>query len=78
MNDSVKTLADEASTLAHRGMDAVCEGASQLRSKSQDMQDATTTYIQQDPLKSMLVAVGAGAVLVGLVALFSRLLHDKP
>jgi ElaB/YqjD/DUF883 family membrane-anchored ribosome-binding protein len=38
--------------------------------------DATTSYIQHEPVKSMLMAAAVGAALMGLVALFSR--HSGP
>ena len=72
MNNPIKTLGDDASTLAHRGIDAVREGSHQLREKSLHAKDAGITYIQHEPVKSMLMAAAVGAALMGLVALFSR------
>jgi ElaB/YqjD/DUF883 family membrane-anchored ribosome-binding protein len=71
-NSAIKQLTREAESLRHRGMDAVRDGSHQLREKSVHMRDATTTYIQHEPVKSMLMAAAVGAALMGLVALFSR------
>ncbi|MDO9146516.1 MAG: hypothetical protein Q7U52_02385 [Hydrogenophaga sp.] len=69
---ALKQLAQGTETLAHRGMDAVRDGACQLREKSLHAKDVTTTYIQHEPVKSVLIAAAVGAALMGLVALLSR------
>lgn len=71
-SSAVKQMTREAESLRQRGMDAVRDGSHQLREKSAHMRDATTTYIQHEPVKSMLMAAAVGAALMGLVALFSR------
>ncbi|PHM19016.1 MAG: hypothetical protein CK604_14725 [Curvibacter sp. PD_MW3] len=57
---------------AKDGLEAVREGVHQLREKSLHVKDATATYIQDAPVKSVLVAAAVGAALMGLVALVSR------
>ena len=69
---ALKQFAHQTEALASDGMDAVREGAHQLREKSLQVRDATTSYIQQEPVKSVLIAAAVGATLMGLVALFSR------
>ncbi len=69
---ALKQLNRDAESLRQRGMDVVRDGSHQLREKSAHMRDATTTYIQHEPVKSMLMAAAVGAALMGLVALFSR------
>ena len=71
-SSAVKQMTRDAESLRHRGMDAVRDGSHQLREKSVHMRDATTHYIQHEPVKSMLMAAAVGAALMGLVALFSR------
>jgi len=71
-SSAIKQLTREAESLRHRGMDAVRESSHQLREKSAHMRDATTTYIQHEPLKSMLMAAAVGAALMGLVTLLNR------
>jgi len=69
---AIKQFATDTEAMANRGMDAVREGAHQLREKSMHVKDATANYIQHEPVKSMLMAAAVGAALMGLVALFSR------
>lgn len=69
---ALKQFAHQTEALAHDGMEAVREGAHQLREKSVHVKDATSTYIQHEPFKSVLIAAAVGATLMGLVALFSR------
>lgn len=69
---AIKQLISGTSDLASHGMEAVRGGAHQVREKSAHLRDATTTYIQHEPVKSMLMAAAAGAALMGLIALFSR------
>jgi ElaB/YqjD/DUF883 family membrane-anchored ribosome-binding protein len=71
-SNALHHLVSDTEALAHRGMDAVRDGADQLREKSLHVKDATTSYIQHEPVKSMLMAAAVGAALMGLVALFSR------
>jgi ElaB/YqjD/DUF883 family membrane-anchored ribosome-binding protein len=58
-------LVADTEAMAHRGMDAV-------REKSQHARESTVSYIQHEPIKSVLMAAAVGAALMGLVALFSR------
>jgi ElaB/YqjD/DUF883 family membrane-anchored ribosome-binding protein len=69
---ALRQLAHQTEALANDGMEAVREGAHQLKEKSAHLRDATTTYIQHEPMKSVLIAAAVGATLMGLVALFSR------
>jgi ElaB/YqjD/DUF883 family membrane-anchored ribosome-binding protein len=69
---ALNKLVHDTETLTHRGMEAVREGTHQLREKSLHVKDATTSYIQHEPVKSVLIAAAVGAALMGLVALFSR------
>jgi ElaB/YqjD/DUF883 family membrane-anchored ribosome-binding protein len=69
---ALRQFAHQTEALASDGMEAVREGAQQLREKSLQVRDATTNYIQHEPVKSVLIAAAVGATLMGLVALFSR------
>lgn len=71
-NHAIKQLISDTGELASHGLDVVREGAHQVREKSGHLRDATATYIQHEPVKSMLMAAAAGAALMGLLALFSR------
>lgn len=63
---------EQTSKLAHRGMEAVHEGALQLREQAQHSTDATVQYIQREPIKSVLIAAAAGATLMALISLMNR------
>lgn len=69
---ALKQFAHETESLAHRGMEAVREGSHQLREKSLHAKDATASYIQHEPIKSVLIAAAVGAALMGVVALLTR------
>jgi ElaB/YqjD/DUF883 family membrane-anchored ribosome-binding protein len=69
---ALKQFAHDTESLAHRGMDAVRDSAGQLRERSLHAKDATATYIQHEPIKSVLMAAAVGAALMGLVALLSK------
>lgn len=69
---TIKQLTREAELLRQRAMDSARESSHQLRERSAHMRDATTTYIQHEPVRSMLMAAAVGAALMGLVALFGR------
>ena len=51
---------------------AVQDSALQLREKASRTGEATVRYIQQEPVKSVLLAAATGAVLMGVISLLSR------
>lgn len=63
---------DQATTLAHRGVDAVRDTTLELRDKAQRASENTVSYIKEDPVKSMLIAAATGAALMAMVSLMSR------
>lgn len=63
---------DEANAIAQRGLHAVQDSALQLREKASRTGEATVRYIQQEPVKSVLLAAATGAVLMGVISLLSR------
>ena len=77
---NVQTLREQASpmldrasahagALAQRGMDGVRHTAQQLRESARHTSDNARGYVRDDPLKSVLMAAAAGAMLVALVNL---------
>jgi ElaB/YqjD/DUF883 family membrane-anchored ribosome-binding protein len=74
--NALRQLASESDALLHRGMDKVPDASGQLREKSLHARDTATTYIQHEPMKSVLMAAAVGAGLMALVALFSRNNHN--
>ncbi len=63
---------EQASALAHRGVDAVRHGSQQLRNTALHATDATAGYIKNDPIKAVLIAAATGAALMALVSLIGR------
>ena len=73
--NALRQLASESDALLHRGLDKVRDASGQLRDKSLHARDTAITYIQHEPMKSVLMAAAVGAGLMALVALFSRNSH---
>jgi ElaB/YqjD/DUF883 family membrane-anchored ribosome-binding protein len=72
LSDQASMAIDQASDLTHRGVDAVREGVKQVRTKAHSLGDHTVGYIQEEPVKSVLIAAAAGATLMGLLSLIVR------
>jgi ElaB/YqjD/DUF883 family membrane-anchored ribosome-binding protein len=73
---ALRQLVSDSEALAHRGMEKVRDSADHLRQSSLHARDATSEYIQHEPMKAVLIAAAAGAALMALVALFSRHGHS--
>jgi ElaB/YqjD/DUF883 family membrane-anchored ribosome-binding protein len=63
---------EQASALAHRGVEAVRTGSQQLRNSALHATDTTAGYIKNYPIKAVLIAAATGAALMALVSLISR------
>lgn len=59
-------LAGQAEDLAVRGLDAVRDGAQHLRSRAADATDRGVQYVQEEPVKAVMIAAAAGAALMVL------------
>lgn len=64
--------AEKASAIAHRGVDAVLESSQQIRDRARQAGDVTVGYIKDEPVKSVLIAVAAGAATALLLSWLSR------
>lgn len=62
----------EISTLGRDSLAALESKARQIRDSARHAGDTTTTYIRDQPVKSVLMAAAGGAFLVGLINLFRR------
>lgn len=69
---AIRPMVEAAAAAITQGMDSVREGSLRVQEKSLQARDATTAYIQQEPLKAVLMAAAAGAALMGVFALFTR------
>jgi ElaB/YqjD/DUF883 family membrane-anchored ribosome-binding protein len=63
---------EQASALAQRGLHAVQDSAHQLREKAAHSGEVTVRYIQNEPVKAVLIAAATGAALMALLGLMSR------
>jgi ElaB/YqjD/DUF883 family membrane-anchored ribosome-binding protein len=84
---SVQTLRDDASArlddaaehanvMAHRGVDALRDSSRRLRAQAHRASEGTTHYIQQEPVKAVLIAAATGAVLMALIGFMTRSRHN--
>lgn len=69
---AIQRLVHDTGDLAAQGAQSVRSSAHELRERSVRLRDATASYVQQEPVKSVLIAAAVGGVLVGLVTLLSR------
>ena len=71
-SDKVRDLRSGAGQMASRGVDAAAEAAALAQKQFTRYADATGRYVSQQPVKSVLIAVAAGAVIAGLVVAARR------
>jgi ElaB/YqjD/DUF883 family membrane-anchored ribosome-binding protein len=63
---------DQAIAMAQHGVDAVRDTSRHWREQAQHASDRTVTYIREEPVKAMLIAATAGALLAALAGLVRR------
>ncbi|HEY9065216.1 MAG TPA: hypothetical protein VIO33_09555 [Burkholderiaceae bacterium] len=56
----------------HRGVDAMRDASERLRERANRASDMTVGYIQQEPIKSVLMAALVGAAVVGIAGMLAR------
>lgn len=66
------SLASSAEHVTQRSAALLRESTQRLREQSRHAADSTRGYIRDEPVKSVLIAAAAGAVLMGLLGLFGR------
>ena len=71
-SDKVRDMRSGASQFATRGVDAASEAAAAAQKQLSRYADVTGRYVSQQPVKSVLIAVAAGAVIAGLVVAARR------
>lgn len=74
-------LAEDAAAsvqdLTHRSIERAREMSSTLRDRAYNAGNQTIGYVREQPLKTVLVAVAAGAAIAVLVRLLSGHRHDR-
>lgn len=68
----LERASEQASAMAHRGMDRVRDTSQRLRVKAEHASDTTVNYIKVEPVKAVLIAAATGATLMVLVSLLAR------
>jgi ElaB/YqjD/DUF883 family membrane-anchored ribosome-binding protein len=63
---------EQASTLAQLGLEVVRDSTQQLRDKAQHASRCTIRYVEDQPVKAVLIAAASGAVLMLLLGLLGR------
>lgn len=64
--------AEQAESIVRHGAEAVREQTAQLRDRAARATDRTVGYIQDEPLKAVLIAAAAGAALMAIANLAMR------
>lgn len=70
-----KHLARDTEMLAQHSKEALREGVDHLRERSLRTRDSAASYIEHEPIKSVLIAAAVGAAVMGLLTMFSRPRH---
>ena len=65
------SAADRANRLVSRGVNAVSGATQRARDTFTDTQDSVVAYTQENPVKALMIAAAAGAVLVTLLRVLS-------
>jgi ElaB/YqjD/DUF883 family membrane-anchored ribosome-binding protein len=68
----LKRAGEQAGKLAQRGLDAIDESTQSLRDKARLARESTSGYVQNEPVKALLIAGAIGAALMGLMSLLAR------
>ena len=65
-------FSDQAQTLARQGLDAVRAQSLHLQAQARRTSEDTRHYIRDEPVRAMLIAATAGAMLMALAGLLLR------
>ena len=68
----MERLAKDAESIARRGVATARDTSRQLRERAARASGSTVRYIQDEPVKAMLIAAAAGATLVTVIGLLNR------
>ena len=71
VSPAVSRVASQASDYAKRGVDVMKERSAQLRDTAYRASDNTVGYIKDEPVKSILIAVAAGAAIMAAASWIS-------
>ena len=66
-----RSTTQDISAMARRGLDALRDTSLDLRHRAERVSHQTESYIQDRPMKSVLIAAATGAALMALVAMLA-------
>jgi ElaB/YqjD/DUF883 family membrane-anchored ribosome-binding protein len=69
---ALEKVNDQAQGVTKKGRDVFNDTSKIIRDKAAQATNMALAYTQDEPMKAMLMAAAAGAVLMGLVALMAR------
>ena len=72
VDNALNRISAQAEAAARRGLAAGRDSSRQLRDKAMRASDSTIAYVKDEPVKSVLIAVATGALLMGFVSLLGR------
>ena len=64
--------AERTQALADHGMQTMRDTSRRLRESAHQVTDGTRQYVRAEPVKSILIAAAAGALLMGVASLLAR------
>ncbi len=62
----------KAQEIGQKGIDALADTSKQLRDRASEASDAAVAYAKDEPMKALLIAAAAGALLMGLLSMMVR------
>lgn len=69
--EALDAFTERANYWARRGMDKASDVQDRARREIERASDATAAYVEQQPLKSVVIAAGIGAAAAALIMLLS-------
>ena len=66
---AIARIASQAESLARKSLDAVKDGAYNVRDRANNLGDVTVRYVREEPVKAVLIAAATGAALMALLSL---------
>ncbi len=63
---------EQAASWADRGAQQLRQGSRQVRASAHEAAAEARQYVHEQPLKSVLIAAGAGALLMGVISLLAH------
>jgi ElaB/YqjD/DUF883 family membrane-anchored ribosome-binding protein len=69
---SISEAAEQTEALLQQGVKALRHTGDNLQERAHHIGDLTSNYVRKEPVKSLLIAAGVGAVLMGFLSVLSR------